>query len=84
MRHPTIAKQVRMWRRARGLSQRGLGAAAGIAPAMVHKLESGSIGDPRLSTCRKLAEALGVVLVDLLEKSPTKRAKGRGPSRTCS
>jgi len=77
MRYRETGKQVRLWREYRGLSQRGLGAAAGIAPAMVHKLESGVIADPRLSTCRKLAEALGLTLIELLDTSPARRARGK-------
>ena len=77
MRHREIAEQVRMWREYRELSQRGLAAAAGVSNALVTKIESGAIGDPRLGTCRKLAAALGVTLVELVDRSPAKRARGK-------
>ena len=77
MGHLEIAEQVRVWREYRELSQRGLAAAAGVSPALVTKIESGAIGDPRLGTCRKLAAALGVTLVELVDRSPAKRAKGK-------
>ena len=77
MRYREIAEQVRVWREYRELSQRGLAAAAGISNALVTKIESGAIGDPRLGTCRKLAAALGVTLVELVDRSPAKRAKGK-------
>ena len=77
MRHREIAEQVRAWLEYRELSQRGLAAAAGISNALVTKIESGAIGDPRLGTCRKLAAALGVTLVELVDGNPTKRARGK-------
>jgi transcriptional regulator with XRE-family HTH domain len=80
MRHKTIAEQLKAWREARGLSQRGLAAKAGVAPVLAQKIEAGAIADPRLSSCRKLAEALGVTLTELVDGVPTK-AKRPAPKR---
>jgi transcriptional regulator with XRE-family HTH domain len=76
MRHRPIGEQLREWRAARGLSQRALATAAGIGYVLVAKLETGAILDPRLSTLRKLAEALKVTVGELVD-SPTKRARGK-------
>jgi transcriptional regulator with XRE-family HTH domain len=73
--HPrTIAEQVRAYREQRGLSQRGLARAAGVAAVLVTKLESEAISDPRISTLRKLAKALDVTVAELIgEATPAKK-----------
>lgn len=76
----TIGQQILIWREHRELSQRALAKAAGVAPVLVQKIEAGAIVDPRLSSLRKLAGALGVTVGDLVDgepvkaKRPTKRA----------
>lgn len=67
-----IAEAVREWRRVRGLSQRALAERAGIGYVIIARLELGQT-DPRLSTLRKLAEALGVSVPELL--TPPRKAK---------
>lgn len=78
MRHKTIAAQVKAWREHRGLSQRGLALAAGVSDTVVQKLESGYNRDPRLSTCQRLALALGVTLAELVDGRPAKAKRTRG------
>lgn len=60
---------MREWRAARGLSQRALATAAGIGYVLVAKLELGQT-DPRLSTLRKLAEALKLTVGELVDGTP--------------
>jgi transcriptional regulator with XRE-family HTH domain len=61
-------RELRRVRRSKGLSQRALAKAAGVSPSTVYELESGRrIANP--STLAKLAKALEVEIVDLLEES---------------
>jgi transcriptional regulator with XRE-family HTH domain len=71
-----IAEQLKAWRTGRALSQRALAERAGMPYPMVARLELGAT-DPRLSTLERLAEALGVTVGDLVDGSPTKRARGK-------
>ena len=75
MRHRAIGEQLRAWRAARGLSQVALAERAGVGNVLVARLELGQT-DPRLSSLRKLAAALGVTVGELVD-SPTKRARGK-------
>ncbi|GGE08410.1 hypothetical protein GCM10011390_29370 [Aureimonas endophytica] len=59
--HPLAA-----WRKAVGLSQAELAAKAKLRPATVSDIESGKI-DPRLSTLRALAAALGLGIEDIVD-----------------
>ena len=59
--HPLAA-----WRKAVGLTQAELAAAAGIRPATVSDIESGKI-DPRLSTLKALAKALKLGIEDIVD-----------------
>jgi predicted RNase H-like HicB family nuclease/DNA-binding Xre family transcriptional regulator len=54
-------------RRSHGLSQRDLAKQSGVSPTTIYELETGRRPEPRPSTLRKLAEALGVEVADLLE-----------------
>ncbi len=54
-------------RRARGLSQRELAELANVSPATVYEMEAGRRPQPRGSTLRKLASALGVDVSELIE-----------------
>jgi transcriptional regulator with XRE-family HTH domain len=63
-------------RRSKGFSQRALAKAAGVSPSTVYELESGRrTANP--STLAKLAKALDVEIVDLLEESD--RPKSAAP-----
>lgn len=57
--HPLAA-----WRKSAGLSQAALAAKAGIRTATLSDIESGKI-DPRLSTMKALANALGTDIDDI-------------------
>jgi transcriptional regulator with XRE-family HTH domain len=56
------------WRESRGFTQRELAAEAGISEVTVARLETGHSSTP--PTARKIADALGVSVADLLERPP--------------
>jgi transcriptional regulator with XRE-family HTH domain len=60
--------RLREWREAQGETQGTLGKSAGVALHTVHRIETGAPTTP--PTARKLAEALGVSVADLVEKPP--------------
>jgi transcriptional regulator with XRE-family HTH domain len=64
------------WRESLGLTQRGLAAEAGVGEATVARIETGASVTP--PTARKIAEALDVVVADLLEQPPRKIEVGVG------
>ncbi len=59
---------LRSWRLRRFLTQRELAAKAGVTQATVHRIESGA-ARARISTVRKLAEALDVAPQKLISPS---------------
>ena len=62
-------------RKQRGLSLRALKKKSGVAVSNLFRYEAGE-GDPRLSTLRKVAKALGVSVADLIgESKPGKEVK---------
>ena len=60
-----IAKNIRKYRKERGLSQDKLSRLADISHATIIKIESGGIQSPTIDTVQKIAKALGVGLEDL-------------------
>jgi len=56
------------WRESHGLTQRELAAEAGVGEVTVARIETGASVTP--PTARKIAEALGVAVADLLERPP--------------
>jgi transcriptional regulator with XRE-family HTH domain len=60
-------------RRSRGLSQRALARVADMSPSSIYEIETGR-RKPNPSTLRKLAAALGVEVVDLLEEEERPKA----------
>jgi len=70
---------VRRLRKAAGLSQWGLAHGAGLSMSVVCAIEQGRKRDPRLSTLRALAGALGVGLDALAEGLPAPKKKGKRP-----
>ena len=64
-------EQLRKLRLERGLSLRTLGVMAGVHAVSLVRLEGGKF-DPRLSTLRKLAQALEVSVCDLIDQPQTK------------
>jgi transcriptional regulator with XRE-family HTH domain len=61
-----LARRLRRLRRTRGLTQARLAARAGVSLGYVARLEIGR-HDPKASTLRKLARALGVDAARLLD-----------------
>lgn len=57
---------LRWWRRARGLTQQELAEASGVARSHLARIERGEVDEPRPDTLRRLADALGVEVLDLL------------------
>lgn len=60
----TIGGQIRRFRKESGMTQKDLGNLLGISPQMVAQYETGK-RKPKLETSKKIAEALGVSLIDL-------------------
>jgi transcriptional regulator with XRE-family HTH domain len=65
---PPLSKRLRRARRRAGFTQENLAKAANVGIATVRRLEQGDIEEPRVSTLRKLANALGIEIHDLLEE----------------
>ena len=72
--HATIRSMInlRKIRQQRSLSLRTLGAMAGVHSVSLVRLEAGKF-DPRLSTLRKLAQALEVSVCDLIDQPQPKK-----------
>lgn len=73
-----LARKVKQLREAAGLSQQALAVRAGLSVSVVSRLEQGAHEDPRLSTIRAIAEALGVGVDDLLVEDKPARGKKKG------
>ena len=69
-----VGEQVRRYRVARRLSQRALGELAGVTSGFLSQLETGR-ANASVSTLRRLADALGVGLADLVEPGPVAAAR---------
>jgi putative transcriptional regulator len=63
----TIAKNIKKYRKEKGLSQDKLARLADIAHATIIKIESGGIQSPTIDTVQKIAKALGVTIDDLIK-----------------
>ena len=63
----TIAKNIKKYRKERGLSQDKLSRLADVSHATIIKIESGGIQSPTINTAQKIAKALGVGLEDLIK-----------------
>ena len=62
---PTVAKNIKKYRKQRGLSQDKLSRLADVSHATIIKIESGGIQSPTIDTVQKIAKALGAGLEDL-------------------
>ncbi len=62
-----IAKNIKKFRQKKGLTQEALARKANVSYNTIIKLETGGIEDPRISTLKKIADALNVK-IDLLLK----------------
>lgn len=60
-------KNLSKLRKAKGLTQEGLARKANISYHTLIKLESGGIKNPKIETVLKLAEALDISIVELIE-----------------
>jgi transcriptional regulator with XRE-family HTH domain len=62
-----MGRRVKRLREARGFSQRALATKAKVTQGLIHQLETGVIRDVRSQVVVKLARALGVPVMELLE-----------------
>lgn len=60
-----IGSRLRSLRESKKLTQQQLATAAGLSLSVLSRIEYGGTPDPRISTLRALAKALGVSLDDL-------------------
>jgi len=63
----TIGDNVKKYRKLAGISQDVLSKKANLAFHTIAKIEAGSTPDPRIETVKKIADALGVSLDDLMK-----------------
>lgn len=61
------AEKVKLLRLQKGMTQEQLGNAIGVQKAAINKYEKGRVRNIKRSTLQKLADALGVAPVDLLD-----------------
>jgi DNA-binding XRE family transcriptional regulator len=64
---PSIARNIKKYRDKLSISQDKLSKMAGVTLHTIAKIETGSTPDPRIETLRKIANALGVKVDDLLK-----------------
>ncbi|MAE10075.1 MAG: DNA-binding protein [Candidatus Marinimicrobia bacterium] len=64
----TVAKNIKRYRKEKGLSQDKLARLADISHAAIVKIESGGIQSPSIDTVQKIAKALEVGIEDLISK----------------
>lgn len=62
-----IAKNIKKFRKKRGISQDKLSKLAGVTLHTITKIESGATPDPRIETVKKIADALGLNIDDLIK-----------------
>ena len=63
----TIAKNIKKYRKEKGLSQDKLARLADVAHATIIKIESGGIQSPTIDTVQKIAKVLGVSVENLIK-----------------
>ena len=66
-KQPRISETIRKFRNKLGLSQDALSKRTDLAFHTIAKIESGSTPSPRIDTVKKIADALGVSLDDLMK-----------------
>ena len=62
-----IAKNIKKYREKKGVSQDKLSKLAGVTLHTITKIESEATPDPRIETVKKIADALGVSVDELLK-----------------
>lgn len=65
------AEKIRELRRAKGLTQEALGEIIGVKKSAINKYETGRVVNIKRSNLQRLADALGVRPVDLLDDDPS-------------
>ena len=63
-----IAKNIKKYRKKKAISQDKLSKLAGVTLHTITKIESGATPDPRIETVKKIADALGISVDELLKK----------------
>ena len=63
-----IAKNIKKYRKKLGISQDKLSKLANVTYNTIIKIESGATYNPRVETLKKIAEALGVSIDDLIKE----------------
>lgn len=63
----SIGQNIKKYRRKSGLSQDKLSKLANITLYAITKIESGATHDPRIKTVKKIADALGCTVDELLK-----------------
>ncbi len=63
----TIGNNIKKYRKLADISQDVLSKRANLAFHTIAKIEAGSTPDPRIKTVKKIADALGVSLDDLMK-----------------
>ena len=62
----SLARNIKKYRRKSGMSQDKLSKLANITLHTITKIESGATPDPRVATVKKIADALGCTIDELL------------------
>jgi transcriptional regulator with XRE-family HTH domain len=65
---PSIAQNIRRYRLQKGLSMDRLSKLANVAFHTITKIESGNTPNPTISTIKKIADALGVKIDNLVRE----------------
>lgn len=65
----TIGEQIKLFRREKGLTQKQLADACGMADSAIRKYESGNVR-PKMATVSRIAKALGVEPLELTSHDP--------------
>jgi transcriptional regulator with XRE-family HTH domain len=69
---PILARRIKQFREAAGYSQQKLAVVAGLSTSVVSQLEQGTNDNPKTSTIRSLAAALGVTIDDLFREDESR------------
>ena len=64
---PTIAQNIRKYRNKTGISQDKLSKLAEVSFNTITKIEAGNTPNPTIETVKKIADALGVKIDNLME-----------------
>lgn len=70
MKASTPGDRIREARKRQGMTQRELAEAAGLSLSAIKKIEAGTMGELRLATARRIAVAVGVPTLAIVEPGP--------------